>query len=62
MFTGLGPVEDWTVEVSTDDSLSYLNEEVDRVEARLILIKTERNDCAVHSHSSQCAPFGFASK
>ena len=42
----LGPVEDWTVEVSTDASLSNLNDGVDSVEARVILIRNEKGDCA----------------
>ena len=46
LIRGLGPVEEWTVEVSTDASLSNLNDGVDSAEARLILIKTEKNDCA----------------
>ena len=42
----LGPVENWTVEVSTDASLSNLNEGVDSVEARIILVKNDKGDCA----------------
>ena len=34
------------MEVSTDASLSNLNEGVDSVEARVILVKNEKNDCA----------------
>ena len=42
----LGPVEDWIIEVSTDASLSNLNDGVDSVEARVILIRNEKGDCA----------------
>ena len=42
----LGPVESWTVEVSTDASLSNINEGVDSVEARIILVKNDEGDCA----------------
>ena len=42
----LGPVDGWTIEVSTDASLSNLNEGVDSVEARVILIRNEIGDCA----------------
>ena len=42
----LGPVSGWVVEVSTDASLSNLNEGVDSVEARVILVKNEKNDSA----------------
>ena len=30
MIKGLGPVEDWTIEVSTDASLSNLNDQLDQ--------------------------------
>ena len=40
----LGPVENWRVEVSTDASLSNLNEGVDSVEARIILVKNDKGD------------------
>jgi len=42
----LVPVDGWTIEVSTDASLSNLNEGVDSVEARVILIRNEIGDCA----------------
>ena len=42
----LGPVKGWTVEVSTDASLSNLNDGVDSVEARVILVKNDKQDCA----------------
>ena len=41
----LGPVESWAVEVSTDTSLSNLNEGVYSVESRIIL-KYDKGDCA----------------
>ena len=46
MIKGLGPVEDWTIEVSTDASLSNLNDGVDSTGAHIILIKNSKGDCA----------------
>ena len=42
----LGPVGGWTIEVSTDAALSNLNEGVDSVEARIIIVKNDEGDCA----------------
>ena len=42
----LGPVEGWVIEVSTDASLSNLNEGVDSVEARIVIVKNDKDDCA----------------
>ena len=42
----LGPVEGWVIEVSTDASLSNLNEGVDSVEARIVIVRNDKDDCA----------------
>ena len=42
----LGPVVNWTVELSTDASLSNLNEGVNSTGAYVVLIKNNTGDCA----------------
>ena len=42
----LGPVQDWFIEVSTDASLSNLNDGVDSTGAHLILVRNKGDDCA----------------
>ena len=44
MVRDLGPVEDWTVEVSTDASLGNLNEGVNSTGAMVVLIVNEKTD------------------
>ena len=44
--SALGPVEDWNVEVSTDASLSNLNDGVHSTGAYMILIKNQAGKCA----------------
>ena len=46
LIKGLGPVKDWKIEVSTDASLSNLNDGVDSTGAHVILIKNSKGDCA----------------
>ena len=43
---GLGGVENWRIELSTDASLSNLNDGVDSTGAYIILVTNEKGDCA----------------
>ena len=48
----MGPVENWTVELSTDASFSNLNEGVNSTGALLVLIKNKKGICAPISWSA----------
>ena len=51
-FVDLGPVENWIVELSTDASLSNLNEGVNSTAAFIVLIKNKEGLCAPVSWSA----------
>ena len=41
----LGPVDDWTIEVDTDDFLGNLNEGVDSTGAFVVIVRNGKQDC-----------------
>ena len=51
-FVNLGPVKNWIVELSTDASLSNLNEGVNSTAAFIVLIRNKEGLCAPISWSA----------